>query len=734
VIDGEWRPPAALLTEIEAAVWARDGKQKGHDIRFLCPAHDDHNASADWSPSKSAWCCRVCGAKGGAVDLAKRLGIELPARRDGPRPAPAKVVYVYCAEDGGALYEIRRGPDKKFLAYLPGASKAGIGDARRVLYRLPELLAADADASVFVCEGEKDVDNVSALGLTATTNPFGAGKWAAAYGEALRGRKVIILPDNDAPGRRHAEEIGASLCGLALEVRVLALPGLGEREDVSDWLDNGGTAEALRALAATAPLWEPRPIPNAAALLDGIAAFVRRYVVLTPDQAAATALWVLHTHAIDAADATGYLHITSPEKRSGKTRKLEVLDLIVARPWLTGRCTAAVLQRRLERDHPTLLLDETDAAFKKESEYSEALRAILNAGHRRGVKAWLCVKKGGEIELVGLDVFGPKALAGIGKLPDTVADRAIRIVLRRRAPSEPVARFYRREAASEAEPLRAGAEAWAAANVETLRSARPDLPTYLDDRALDGWEPLFAIADLAGKGWSQRARMVALGLSNVDAREDESAGVRLLADIRVIFNEHGVDRLPSSTLLTALNALDESPWGDWYGKPLTARGLARLLKPFMIKPRQTRFGVETLKGYETDSFADAWERYLPIPVESETSETGETKTAVESEAEPESVSPVSDSPGSRETDAEGCCPACRSTEAWYRPDGSGPVCSRCHPNPLGPAEPVSFPDPPDADAYVDPGVDPDVDGDDLPWRDIDSMDAEVDALVDETEV
>jgi hypothetical protein len=108
-------------------------------------------------------------------------------------------------------------------------------------------------------------------------------------------------------------------------------------------------------------------------LLDEVAGFVRRFVVMTTAQADATALWVAHTHTFGAAEQTPYLSISSAEKRSGKTRKLEVLELLVARPWLTGRVTAAVLARKVDAETPTLLLDESDVAFKGEKEYAESL-------------------------------------------------------------------------------------------------------------------------------------------------------------------------------------------------------------------------------------------------------------------------------------------------------------------------------------------------------------------------
>src|SRR5262249_8421427 len=128
-------------------------------------------------------------------------------------------------------------------------------------------------------------------------------------------------------------------------------------------------------------------------------AFIRRFVSLSEAQARALALWVVHTHAVDVADTTPYLAINSPAKRSGKTRLLEILRLIVAFAWMTGRVTAAALVRKIDKEHPTLLLDESDAAFKGDREYAEALRGVLNSGHERGGRASLCVGQGANIEV-----------------------------------------------------------------------------------------------------------------------------------------------------------------------------------------------------------------------------------------------------------------------------------------------------------------------------------------------
>src|ERR1043165_1843371 len=122
---------------------------------------------------------------------------------------------------------------------------------------------------------------------------------------------------------------------------------------------------------------------EASALLDWIEELLRTWVILTEDERVAVTLWVVHTHCFGAADTTPYLSITSAEKESGKTLLLEVLRLLVANPWLTGRTTVAALVRKVDGDQPTLLLDESDTAFHREREYSEALRGVLNTGYER---------------------------------------------------------------------------------------------------------------------------------------------------------------------------------------------------------------------------------------------------------------------------------------------------------------------------------------------------------------
>ena len=237
---------------------------------------------------------------------------------------------------------------------------------------------------------------------------------------------------------------------------------------------------------------------------------------------------------------------------------------------------------------------------------------MLNSGYRRGGVVSLCVKDGGDFDLRDFHVFGAKVLAGIGKLPDTVQDRSIPIELRRKARNEHAKRFRERDAKHEAQGFGKSLEGWSASAVPILEQTRPALPEELGDRAADVWEPLLAIADLAGGEWPERARNASLTLSAGSVKEDDSLGVMLLKDVRGVFQERKIDRMASADLVQALLKIEESPWGDLSGKPLDAGRLAKLLKPFGIGPKQLRLGPDNKKGYEPKFFEDSWDRYIPV--------------------------------------------------------------------------------------------------------------------------
>jgi hypothetical protein len=361
---------------------------------------------------------------------------------------------------------------------------------------------------------------------------------------------------------------------------------------------------------------KPAEAPSGVELMVKLIGFIRRFVALSQDQVLLIALWVIHTHLFGASETTPYLNIHSAEKRSGKTRLLEVLSLLVARAWFTGRVTSAVLVRKVAAETPTLLLDESDAAFKGDREYAQTLRGVLNAGFRRGGVASLCIGQGANLTYEDFPVFSPKAIAGIGTLPDTVADRSIPIELQRRRPSERVERFRPRKVGPEALRLQEAAAAWAQAHLEALAEAEPELPEELDDRAQDIIEPLLAIADEAGGEWPVRARKAAAALLTGEHREDaESLGVQLLRDCRTAFNESGEDALATDKLLGRLRAPEDAPWRALQGEPLDASRLASMLKPYGMRPKKIREGEGTFRGYRRAWFEDAWARYLPADPE-----------------------------------------------------------------------------------------------------------------------
>jgi hypothetical protein len=345
-----------------------------------------------------------------------------------------------------------------------------------------------------------------------------------------------------------------------------------------------------------------------AELLDATRAFIRDYVVVSEAQADALVLWTAHTHALDAFETTPFLAVTSPEKRCGKTRLLDALELVVANPWRTIMPSEAVLFCKIDAVGPTLLLDEVDAIFNPRNGNTEPLRALLNAGNRRCTKVPRCV--GPTQALVDFDVFCAKVLAGIGVLPETIADRAIPIRLARKRSDETTRRFRQREALELAEPIHQALASWARDAGDVLSHARPESPSALNDRAEESWEPLFAIADLARGDWPERGRVAASKLSASDTHED-GFGIRLLRDIRDAFHAASADKLSSASLAATLCENEESPWGDLWGKPLDARGLARRLRPFEIRPHTVRLADETTsKGYRLDQFEEAFARYL----------------------------------------------------------------------------------------------------------------------------
>ena len=364
---------------------------------------------------------------------------------------------------------------------------------------------------------------------------------------------------------------------------------------------------------AARPAPTPPAIDTLDATLTAIEELLCRFVHFSdPAQPVAITLWIALTYLWAQFETRIYLVVTSAVKQSGKTRTFDVLEWrLIPAPWRAVRPSEAVTFRRLDRDHPTLLLDEYDTVFADRSGQFEGIRAIFNSGNRRGTKVSRAVAKGKGFELVDFDIYSPKALAGIGPLPDTITDRAIVIHMARRARGEQIERLRTRALQALAAPIRTALTYHLERLV--LSDAEPAIPDQLGDRAADGWEPLLAIADAAGGSWPSRARKAAVALAAAGAVDDESWGITLLADLRSVFGERDVEHLWTGALIEALIAIEESPWGDVRGKPLSPTHLAKLLRPFGIGPKPIRQGPDVKRGYLAADFEDAWARYLPEP-------------------------------------------------------------------------------------------------------------------------
>ena len=247
------------LQSILARLNVDSGPDSKGNYTAWCPFHADGQGKPPHRPnlhvSERGFNCFACNEKGSLKKLGRHLGVITSNDTDDQR----EITYDYNTEDGSLLYQAVRRPGKKFLQRRPDGSGGWIWnlkDTRRVLYHLPALIARE-DEIVFIVEGEKDADTLIAAGLLATTNSGGAGKWHDEYSDVLKERDVVIVPDNDKTGRDHAGKVARSLHGKANSIKIVNLPGLPIKGDVSDWLAQDHTLDELHDIVADLPQWEP---------------------------------------------------------------------------------------------------------------------------------------------------------------------------------------------------------------------------------------------------------------------------------------------------------------------------------------------------------------------------------------------------------------------------------------------------------------------------------------------
>lgn len=354
---------------------------------------------------------------------------------------------------------------------------------------------------------------------------------------------------------------------------------------------------------------EPWPDPvDGAALLSDLVTTVRRYVVCEKETAEAAALWVTFTWLIDAVSVAPIANITAPLPNCGKSTLLGLLERLAFRPLKADNISAAALFRSVEKWRPTLLIDEVDAFLRD----NEDARGVLNSGHQRN--GFVLRVVGEDFEPRRFSTWGAKALCGIGSIAATLQSRSIRLELRRKLPGESVDNLRHMDDA-QTDRLRQRLARFAADAHAAVKAARPAPVPGLSNRASDNWEPLLAIADIAGGDWPTRARRAATTIAGLEAaNESPDTNTQLLADVRAVFDGKGVDRLSSADLLAALCEDEEDAWATWNrGRPMTARQLAQRLREFGVTVSTIRIGLQTPKGYIKDDFRDAFARYLPSP-------------------------------------------------------------------------------------------------------------------------
>lgn len=385
-----------------------------------------------------------------------------------------------------------------------------------------------------------------------------------------------------------------------------------EATSIKLYSDNNqnSTQNQAESMFERTELW-PEPV-DGAELADFINGQLKKYLYLPDGTSEVVTLWILHTYCVNMFDFSPRLCITSPEKRCGKTTLLRMVEHLSHRSLNVSNVTTAALFRAIDTWHPTMLIDEADTFLKT----NEELRGIINAGFQKDGKVSR-IETVGKMQNVKLfKCFSPVGIAAIGSLPGTILDRGIIISMRRKKHSDTVSRLRTRDFTPIAQEIRNKCLRFMSDNAEAIATIRPEIPEFLNDRAADAWEPLFAIAEAISPDWRARAERAAITLAkSAHISEETSLGDKLLADIRTIFAETSSEWIVSDSLVKRLNDIKESPWADYKHKGLNAHSLAQLLKYYSIFPQQQRTGGARNRGYNRKDFNDAFERYLP-PLES----------------------------------------------------------------------------------------------------------------------
>ena len=450
--------------------------------------------------------------------------------------------------------------------------------------------------------------------------------------EPLADRSADSLSASDLPTREESSEVSNVKC----EIPVPALPT--DAPHVTNLTDLTPVTDAPASSAPSDcadPSINPQPSTlntPGNALLSDLRSVLNCYVVLPEMAAEALALWIVHTYAFTLRPVTTYIGVVSPEKRCGKTTLLELLGLLANRALTASNISPSALFRVIERTQPTLLIDEADTFLQGRDE----LAGILNAGYRKNNSYVVRIadrkaRKKDEhapepefaqwtpdlrhpssdpcaptSDFARYSCWCPKVMAAIGRLPDTLADRCIVVTMQRKMPGEKVERMRQLNAAD----FRKRCAEFVREHSDKIAHAQPEIPSTLNDRAADIWEPLFAIADLARGEWPELARQAAQKLSAGD--DDLTLIAYFLKDLRNLMLIRNAEKMLSREIVSALNPMHDRPWEDLRrGREINEWWLGWQLRQLGIRTKTMRVGDAMAKGYTLADIEGAFRRYVP---------------------------------------------------------------------------------------------------------------------------
>ena len=428
----------------------------------------------------------------------------------------------------------------------------------------------------------------------------------------------VILPQQDL-------KVGPDLAQATID-RLATLPELEyelERTEAAKFLNNMSVrsldklikkakskveSEASKSsVVDTKPYAEP--VLDIALIVSLIYQILDDHIACTDAVKVAVTLWILMTWLIPATHILPIAWINAPEKRCGKSTMLTLMSRMSKRSLSTSNITGSALFRSIESFKPTLFIDEIDTFIND----NEGIRGVLNAGHSRD-NPYIIRCTGDDNKPVPFNVFGAKAISGIGRIPDTLVDRSIPLTLRRKMKDETKKRV-RDLPLDVTNTIQSQLARWSGDNMLAVKEADPVLPISINDRAQDNWQILFKIAMILGDEWLEKAHKSCMEISGVE-NDDPSIAEQLLADIRTVFKIKNTDRLLTRDLLSGLCHDPEMLWTTFnQGKRITARQVAKILGGFRIsskdmRTRDLRGNEARGKGYDLGDFQDAFSRYL----------------------------------------------------------------------------------------------------------------------------